>query len=279
MARLLPWMAAVGIGLAGVGVVMAADGGDAGSTPDGAEVGLDTPPAPPTAATPPTDGAAAPATASPPVRPPVPPPVGSVVGGDEAGPTAPAAGPPARARPAPPRPNAEPTRVVPQEFVGPPIEGAGPVKAGTGWEESLAAREVALVRAQIALNQEMAQVRQLQAQVEDRWAEAERAKRFAEQACGASVVAGLDDVGVVPPSIEEANERVDYVASLVKKMKPDEAAALLQQWDDALAVRVLEIVSARAAAPIISKMPPAVGGRLTRRMATGKPSLPPGGLR
>ncbi len=265
MGRLLPWFAAVGVGLAGVGAVLAADTADTGAaSADGpAAARAESPPAL-------APGVAAPAAPSPAVRPPVPPPLGAVSALPQP------LGGAAPIRPARPPLPAGPGRVTPAEFVGPPIEGAGPVKEGTGWESSLAAREVAIVRAQIALNQEMTQVRELQAQIEDRWAESERARRFAEDACGASIVARLGDVGVVPPTIEDANERLDYVASLVKKMKPEDAAALLQQWDDALAVRVLEAVSARVAAPIVSKLPPAVGGRLTRRMATGRPSVGPG---
>lgn len=269
MARFLPWFAAVAVGLAGVGAVLAADTADTDAAPASAEAAApgEAPAAPlPAAATPPPPPTA--------VRPPVPPPVGASLPA-----RAQPAARPTDTKPAPALAPADPGRVTPLEFVGPPIEGAGPVKEGTGWESSLAAREVAIVRAQIALNQEMTQVRELQVQVEDRWAESERARRFAEDACGASIVARLGDVGVVPPTIEDANERLDYVASLVKKMKPDQAAALLQQWDDALAVRVLEAVSARAAAPIVSKMPPAVGGRLTRRMATGRPSVSPGAAR
>lgn len=266
MARLLPWFAALGVGVAVLGAVLAADSVDSDAATPSTEA-----PARAESRAMPGAGGATPAPAPEAARPPVPPQVGTAV------PTRPAR--PGGATPAPPAPpsvRAGPGRVVPTEFVGPPIEGAGPVKEGTGWESSLAAREVAIVRAQIALNQEMTQVRELQAQVEDRWAESERARRFAEDACGASIVARLGDVGVLPPTIEDANERLDYVASLVKKMKPEQAAAMLQQWDDALAVRVLEAVSARAAAPIVSKMPPAVGGRLTRRMATGRPSATPG---
>lgn len=281
MVRVLPWLITLGLGAGGVAAVVAADAADppaGGVSP----AGLPAAPAVEPAAPAPTPEVPSPAPVGGPIEtapsqpaPPVPPVVGR--------PVEPSPGRVGRPRvdeealPRPPGFSFGLGRVPDPEatttFVGPPIEAAGPVVEGTGWENSLAAREVALVRAQIALNQEMAQVRELQAQVEDRWAEAERARRFAEEACGAAIVARPGEVGVVPPTIEQANERVDYVASVVKKMKPEDAAALLQQWDDALAVRVLAIVSARTAAPIVSKMPPEVAGRLTRRMATGRPTL------
>lgn len=160
--------------------------------------------------------------------------------------------------------------------VGPPLELAGNAEEHLGWEASLAAREQAIVRAQDALRNEMTRLEDLQKKVESRWTDAMDARRFAEEACGTAVLTAGPATGVLGLPPEEREAKLELVATILKKMKPQVAADLVLTWDDALAIRALERLPARVASPILSKMPPEAAGRLTRRMATGQVTFPVG---
>ena len=82
---------------------------------------------------------------------------------------------------------------------------------------------------------------------------------------------------MAPPSAEELKANRVHMQTIVKKMKPTQAAALLQQWDDELVVSVLKDLSARTVAPILGAMPVEVSGRITRRMVTGTMAVRVGG--
>ena len=149
--------------------------------------------------------------------------------------------------------------------------------ARTTWEASLAAREQAISRAQQALLREMDRLHDMQKRVEARWVEANEVRRFAEQSCGGSVITAGPLTTVAPPSPEELKANRAHMQTIVKKMKPTQAAALLQQWDDELVVSVLKDLSARTVAPILGAMPVEVSGRITRRMVTGTMAVRVGG--
>jgi len=145
------------------------------------------------------------------------------------------------------------------------------------WEASLAAREQSIARAQQALLREMDRLHDLQKRVEARWVDANEVRRFAEQSCGGSVITAGPLTAVAPPSPEEIEENRKHVVTIVKKMKPTQAAQLLLQWDDELAIEVLKKLSARTASPILAAMPVEDSGRITRRMVTGTMAVRVGG--
>jgi len=145
------------------------------------------------------------------------------------------------------------------------------------WEASLAAREQAISRAQQALLREMDRLHDLQKRVEARWVDANEVRRFAEQSCGGSVITAGPLSAVAPPSPEEVEQNRNHVVTIVKKMKPSQAAQLLLQWDDELAIDVLKKLSARTASPILAAMPVDASGRITRRMVTGTMAVRVGG--
>ncbi|MGM0577162.1 MAG: hypothetical protein ACQEXJ_15665 [Myxococcota bacterium] len=145
------------------------------------------------------------------------------------------------------------------------------------WAARLAAREQALVRTQQALMAQMERVEERERKVEERWREAMEARQFAEEACGAPVVGERPSLTTLPLTEEERETRLERVRKIVKKMGPDEAAAMMQRWSDPLAVNVLEGLSPRVVAPLLAEMPAEEAARLTRRMATGGPERVPRG--
>ncbi|MEE2779711.1 MAG: hypothetical protein VYE15_04245 [Myxococcota bacterium] len=145
------------------------------------------------------------------------------------------------------------------------------------WEASLAAREQAISRAQQALLREMDRLHDLQKRVEARWVDANEVRRFAEQSCGGSVITAGPLTAVAPPSPEEIEQNREHVVTILKKMKPSQAAQLLLQWDDEMAIEVLKKLSARTASPILAAMPVDASGRITRRMVTGTMAVRVGG--
>jgi len=158
----------------------------------------------------------------------------------------------------------------------PPTRDKGAVARNT-WEASLAAREQAISRAQQALLREMDRLHDLQKRVEARWIDATEIRRFAEQSCGGSVITAGPLSAIAPPTPEEVEESRTHVVTIVKKMKPSQAAQLLLQWDDELAIEVLKKLSARTASPILAAMPVVESGRITRRMVTGTMAVRVGG--
>ena len=82
---------------------------------------------------------------------------------------------------------------------------------------------------------------------------------------------------VAPPSPEEIAQNREHVVTILKKMKPSQAAQLLLEWDDELAIEVLKKLSARTASPILAAMPVDASGRITRRMVTGTMAVRVGG--
>jgi len=145
------------------------------------------------------------------------------------------------------------------------------------WESSLAAREQALSRTQAALNREMERSEEILKRAEAKLQEAQLIRHYAEKACGGTVIAGGPVKGFLPPTPEELEENAQIVAAMVKKMKPTTAAQMLQRWDEPLIIDVLKRLSARAASPILGKMPPEISGRITSRMLTGEVAVRAGG--
>lgn len=100
------------------------------------------------------------------------------------------------------------------------------------------------------------------------WEQARDWRASCETACGQSVTT----TSLWRPEIltvEEQAARMAHLVTIMKKMKPKDAAAIVASWDDGLAVEVLGLLPARIASPIVSKMPAAHAGRLTSRLATG----------
>jgi flagellar motility protein MotE (MotC chaperone) len=145
------------------------------------------------------------------------------------------------------------------------------------WETSLAAREQALARTQAALHREMKRSEDILERAHARLEEARLIRHYAEKACGGSLITGGPIKGLMPPTPEELEANAKSVAEIVKKMKPNKAAQMLQRWDEPLIIDVLKRLSARASSPILGKMPAEVSGRITSRMLTGEVSVRVGG--
>ena len=104
------------------------------------------------------------------------------------------------------------------------------------------------------------------------------ARRYAEQACGGPVVVGAEgtEVVIATPKPEDVERSAALLVDVLKKMKPALAAQMMAEWDDLLTIGLLRRLGSRRAAPILSKMPVDMSGRLTRRIAAGEGALPQG---
>jgi flagellar motility protein MotE (MotC chaperone) len=157
------------------------------------------------------------------------------------------------------------------------LQGRIPTGDKAVWETSLAAREQALARTQAALHREMKRSEDILERAQARLEEARLIRHYAEKACGGSLITGGPIKGLLPPTPEELEANAKSVAEIVKKMKPNKAAQMLQRWDEPLIIDVLKRLSARASSPILGKMPAEVSGRITSRMLTGEVSVRVGG--
>lgn len=147
-----------------------------------------------------------------------------------------------------------------------PLEGG----AEDGIETGIGERIANLTRLDAKLEARLEELERVEKRIQAMYAESVQARRFAEEACGGPVVTAKTVVGVVEPTAEERDARLAMVTDIVKKMKPDTAAKVMAEWDEALAIRVLARLGARRSSPVLSKMPVEVAGKLTRRMIAGE---------
>ncbi len=144
--------------------------------------------------------------------------------------------------------------------------------AGT-WETSLSMREQALAKTQEAILSQLKRLEEIQAAVETRWREADELQKLAASRWTAATLTTPEGVIHLPASGDEREAQLALVATIVKKMKPSEAASLMARWDDPLAVDIVARLSPRSSSPILAKMPPELAARLTRILArTGAPT-------
>lgn len=123
-----------------------------------------------------------------------------------------------------------------------------------------------------ALTAQLTQLEALEEQLRT-MTEASQAARVAMESALAGIPVEPEEP-VEPATPAQIDESLLLLTDLVKKMKPSKAAELLQQWDDTLAIGILRRLGSRRAAPILSKMPVVVGGRLTSKIAAGVGALP-----
>jgi flagellar motility protein MotE (MotC chaperone) len=153
-----------------------------------------------------------------------------------------------------------------------PLEGAEtvpppPIAPGTP-EGALADRLAALEAARASLLRQEERLAEREDRLTLLWEQARDWRASCETACGQSVTTtSLWRPEVL--TIEEQASRMAHLVTIMKKMKPKDAAAIVASWDDGLAVEVLGTLSPRHAAPIVSKMTPNHAGRLTSRLGTG----------
>jgi flagellar motility protein MotE (MotC chaperone) len=83
-------------------------------------------------------------------------------------------------------------------------------------------------------------------------------------------------VVIATPSPEQVEASAALLVDVLKKMKPALAAQMMAEWDDLLTIGLLRRLGSRRAAPILSKMPVDMSGRLTRRIAAGEGAMPQG---
>ena len=153
-----------------------------------------------------------------------------------------------------------------------------PARARLAYDELFAHQmTLALARTQATLNREMKRSEEILARAEAKLEEARLIRHYAEKSCGGSLIAGGPIKGLLPPTPEELEANATAVADIVKKMKPNQAADMLQRWDEPLIIDVLKRLSARTSSPILGKMPADVSGRITSRMLTGEVSVRVGG--
>lgn len=135
-------------------------------------------------------------------------------------------------------------------------------------EGALADRIAALESVRTSLLRQEQVLANREARLTTLWEQARDWRASCETACGQSVTtSSLWRPEVL--TVEEQTARMNHLVTIMKKMKPKDAAAIVASWDDGLAVEVLGLLPARTASPIISKMPAAHAGRLTSRLATG----------
>lgn len=124
----------------------------------------------------------------------------------------------------------------------------------------------------------LTQLEAIEARIQRLHDESMAARRFAEQACGGPVLVGAEgtDVVIATPSPEQVEASAALLVDVLKKMKPALAAQMMAEWDDLLTIGLLRRLGSRRAAPILSKMPVDMSGRLTRRIAAGEGAMPQG---
>lgn len=166
---------------------------------------------------------------------------------------------------------------------GPGASGAEPPplarKAGPTrlWALDLVAREAAVAEEQAALAKEAEALRvraaaiELQSRdLEARKAQvADLAKAVGAQwdAQAARLTTPDPDAIVLPANRDEANAQLALVAEIIKKMKPQAAAELMQTWRDALQVDILGRLQPRVSSAILNVYDPTIGGRVTGQLA------------
>jgi hypothetical protein len=123
-----------------------------------------------------------------------------------------------------------------------------------------------------SLTAQLAQLRVLEEQLRT-MTEVSRAARATMEAALAGTPVQPEEP-VEPATPEQIEASLELLMDMVKKMKPSKAAELLQEWDDKLAIGIFRRLGSRRATPILSKMPAAVGGRLTSKIAAGLGALP-----
>ncbi len=122
------------------------------------------------------------------------------------------------------------------------------------------------------LNAQLAQLETLDDQIRS-MREASQTARTAMEAALAGVPPEPEEP-VEPATPAQIENSLVLLTDMVKKMKPSKAAALLQEWNDRLAIGILRRLGSRKATPILSKMPVDVSGRLTSQIAAGVGALP-----
>ncbi|MGB0588322.1 MAG: MotE family protein [Myxococcota bacterium] len=123
------------------------------------------------------------------------------------------------------------------------------------------------------LTAQLAQLQILEEQLKVMSTASQTARQAMEAALqGAEPAPAEEEVQASPEQIEAS---LVLLTDMVKKMKPAKAAELLAQWEEALAIGILRRLGSRRATPILSKMPIALSGRLTSRIAVGVGALLP----
>ena len=123
------------------------------------------------------------------------------------------------------------------------------------------------------LTAQLAQLQILEEQLKVMSTASQTARQAMEAALQGSEPAPVEEE--VQASPEQIEASLVLLTDMVKKMKPAKAAELLAQWDEALAIGILRRLGSRRATPILSKMPIALSGRLTSRIAVGVGALLP----